>query len=150
MSDLEWMEEQGVKNIKLEEYNGFCIKPESWLPVLSLLQNSKRKSRPMVLNWSLFCIQGTSISDWRYFHCHNLRVCYWHWGAESRDAAKHPTVRRTAPTAENHPAPDSSHAQVDRNSGLGMHLFLVPYGLLDRQIIWFWMRSSDPEIPGNN
>ena len=35
-------------------------------------------------------------------------------GAESRDAAKHPTVRRTAPTAENHPAPDSSHAQVDK------------------------------------
>lgn len=72
MSGLEWMKEQGSENIKLEECNGFCIKPESIVASFeSLLQNSKRKLRPVVLNWSLFCTQGTFISDWRYFQCHN-------------------------------------------------------------------------------
>lgn len=101
----------------------------------------------MVLNWSLFCIQGTSISDWRYFHCHNYECVIGIEGAESRDAAKHPTTIEGQP-----PLRRIIQLQIPvmlrlTNSGLGMHLFLVPYGLLDRQIIWFWMRSSDPEIP---
>ena len=129
------MKEQGSENIKLEECNGFCIKPESIVTSFeSLLQNSKRKSRPVVLNWSLFRTQGTSISDWRYFSLSQLGECaIGIEGAESREAAKHPTIRSTAPTAENHPAPDSGHAQVDKLRS--RHAFIS--GLL-----WF-IRSSD-------
>ena len=54
-------------------------------------------------------------------------------GAESREAAKHPTIHRTAPTAENHPAPDSRHAQVDKLRS--RHEFIS-------SPLWF-IRSSD-------
>lgn len=151
MSDLEWMKEQGGENIKLEEYNGFCIKPESIVTSFeSLLQNSKRKSRPVVLNWSLFFIQGTFISDWRYFHCHNYKSVLLALRGQS------PGMLLNIPQYEGQPPPQRIiQLQIPvllrlTNSGLGMHIFLVPYGLLDRQIIWFWIRASDPEIPGNN
>lgn len=38
------------------------------------------------------------------------------WWTEPRDAAKHPTVRRTGSSPKNHPAPNANRP---RNAGLG-------------------------------
>lgn len=39
--------------------------------------------------------------------CRGVASCYWHLAEEARDAAKHLTVSRTAPTIMHYPSPVS-------------------------------------------
>ena len=51
-----------------------------------------------------------------FFGCHNWErhECYWHLEVEARDAAKCPTVHRTAPIAKNYSTPNVKMAEAEK------------------------------------